>query len=138
MKGFITGAAMLLLLMVFPLQTALEMANEVRMTVFSDIVHLSVQRARVDGYFKSSTITELKQSLLNAFPDLSEGEIYINVTTAPKYRLDVFDVREAIFYDIRIPVRGIIAVPQLFGIEADRNRYISRRSGMVLSELPMP
>lgn len=138
MKEFIVAAAMLLLLITFPLQNALELSNEVRINKFSDIVYHSTQTARTDGYFTPANIAELRASLLAAFPDLTDADIYVNVTTTPKYRLNVFDSREAIYYDIRIPVRKIIAAPGIFGITPAQNTYISVRKGFVLSEVPMP
>lgn len=138
MKSFIAGAAVLMLLLIFPMQTALEMINEVRVSKFTSIVNLAAQKARTDGYFKETNINTLKNDLLSAFPDLSESEIYINVTTTPKYRTNRFDNRETIYYDIRIPVRKILAASGFFGIPSSENQYISRRSGFVLSEVPMP
>ncbi len=138
MKNFIAGAAILMLLLIFPLQSALGMTNEARISKFSNIVYLATQKARTDGYFKQATIDKMKNDLMAAFPDLIESDIYINVTTTPKYRTDVFDNREVIYYDIRIPIRKILTAPGFFGISASENQYMSRRSGFVLSEVPMP
>lgn len=138
MKEVIVCAALLVLLLIFPLQNALELSNEVRINKFSDIVYHSTQKARTDGYFTSANIAELKSNLLAAFPDLTDAEIYINVTTTPKYRLNYFDSRETIYYDVRIPVRKIIAVPNIFGISSSQNTYMSVRKGFVLSEVPAP
>lgn len=138
MKNFITGAAILILLLVFPLQNAQDLINQNRINKFSSIVYIAIQTARTDGYFKSDNIDRLKADLIAAFPDLSVSDIYINVTTAPKYRTDAFDKREAIHYDIRIPVKRVLASPRFFGISDNENQYISRRSGFVLSEVPMP
>jgi len=138
MKNFIAGVAVLLLLISFPLQTALELANEKRINRFSDIVYVATQTARTDGYFTEENINNIRSQLMAAFPDLAESDIYINVTTTPKYRLDVFDDREAIYYDIRIPVRKILVAPGLFGLSETGNSYVSQRQGFVLSEVPMP
>lgn len=138
MKNFITGACILILLIIFPLQSVQDLINHSRINKFSNIVYLSTQTARTDGYFKQTNIDKLKADLMSAFPDLSEADIYIKVTTTPKYRMDVFDSREAIYYDIRIPVRRILAAPRFFGLSDSENQYISRRSGFVLSEVPMP
>lgn len=135
MKDFIVLCAVAILLIVFPLQNALELSNEVRINKFSEIVYVSTQKARIDGCFKPENIAKLKADLFAAFPDLKESDIYIDVTTTPKYRKNYFDERELIYYDIRIPVRKIIAVPGLFGITPDQNRYFSVRKGFVLSEV---
>lgn len=129
---------MLILLIIFPLQTSLEIINEARVSRFSNIVYVATQTARTDGYFKQSNIDKLRDSLFKAFPDLTESEIYIDVTTTPKYRTDVFDNREAIYYDIRIPVRRIIAAPGLFGISEADNQYMTKKIGFVLSEVLRP
>jgi hypothetical protein len=138
MKNFIAGAAMLILLIVFPVQTSLEIINEARISKFSNIVYVATQTARTDGYFKQSNIDKMKSELLSAFPDLSPEEIYMVVTTTPKYRTDIFDNRETINYDIRIPVRRIIAAPGLFGISEADNQYMTKKTGFVLSEVLRP
>lgn len=138
MKNFMTGAAILILLLIFPLQNVQDQINQNRINKFSSIVYLATQTARVDGYFKQDNTSKLKADLMAAFPDLSEADIYIDVTTTPKYRTDAFDSREAIFYDIRIPVRKIIASPGFFGLSESENQYVSKRSGFILSEVNKP
>lgn len=138
MKNFIAGAAILILLLIFPLQNVQDQINQTRINKFSNIVYLATQTARVDGYFKQDNINKLKTDLMAAFPDLSEADIYIDVTTTPKYRTNIFDSREAIYYDIRIPIRKVIASPGFFGLSESENQYISQRSGFVLSEVNMP
>jgi len=138
MKNFLAGLAIILLLIVFPLQSVLEISNERRLQRFSDIVYEAAQTARLDGYFKQDTIDKLKQNLLYEFPDLSESDIYINVTTTRKYRTYEFDERETINYDIRIPIRKIIAVPAFWGISDNDNKATAVRSGFVLSEVLAP
>lgn len=138
MKNFLAGLAIILMLIVFPMQSVLEISNERRLQRFSDIVYEAAQTARLDGYFKQDTIDKLKQNLLNEFPDLSEGDIYVNVTTTRKYRTYKFDERETINYDIRIPIRKIIAVPAFWGISDNDNKATAVRSGFVLSEVLAP
>jgi hypothetical protein len=123
---------------VFPLQSVLEITNERRIQKFSDVVYEAAQTARLDGYFKQETIDKLKHDLLTSFPDLSEGDIYINVTTTRKYRTYVFDDREAINYDIRIPIRKIVAVPSFWGISDSDNKAMAERNSFVLSEVLAP
>ncbi len=111
MKNFLAGLAIVVLLIVFPLQSVLEISNERRIQRFSDIVYVAAQTARLDGYFKQENIDKLKQDLIMEFPDLSSSDIYVSVTQTKKYRTLEFDEREAIYYDIRIPIRKIAAVP---------------------------
>jgi len=135
MKNFLAGIAIVVLLIVFPLQTVLEITNERRIQRFTDIVYVAAQTARFDGYFKMETIDKLKNDLKTEFPDLSSSDIYINVTTTMKYRTNVYDDREAINYDIRIPVRKVVAVPAYFGITDSENKVTVKRAGFVLSEV---
>lgn len=135
MKNFLAGLAIVVLLIVFPLQAVLEITNERRIQRFSDIVYIATQTARTDGYFKQATIDKLKQNLMSDMPDLTAGDIYVNVTTTKKYRTSVFDEREAINYDIRIPIRKIVAVPAYWGISENENQVTAKRAGFVLSEV---
>jgi len=135
MKNFLAGLAIVVLLIVFPLQSVLEISNERRMQRFSDVVYIATQTARLDGYFKQATIDKLKQDLESDFPDLADGDIYVSVTTTMKYRTSVFDEREAINYDIRIPIRKIVAVPAYWGISDSENQVTAKRAGFVLSEV---
>lgn len=138
MKEFIALCLVSVFLLIFPLQYTLELSNEIRINKFSDIVYVSTQTARIDGCFKPDNIAQLKADLFAAFPDLKESEIYIDVTTTPKYRKNFFDERELIYYDIRIPIRKIIAVPEFFGISPEQNSYMCVRKGFVVSEVLAP
>ena len=138
MKNFIAGMAVLLLLVIFPLQSTLELVNDQRLARFDEIVYKATQTARVDGYFKQTTVDQLRADLRAAFSDLSDGDIYIDVTTTPKYRTNVFDERELVYYDIRIPVKKLVVAPAILGINESDNQYISCKRGFVLSEVLMP
>jgi hypothetical protein len=135
MKEFLAGLAIVVLLIVFPLQSVLEIYNERRVQRFSDIVYTACQNARLDGYFRQATVDKLRTDLTTEFPDLLAGDIYVNVTTTKKYRTTVFDEREEINYDIRIPIRKIVAVPAYWGISDSENKATARRAGFVLSEV---
>lgn len=124
------------------MQTALEIVNEARVAKFSNIVYVSIQQARIDGYFTTENIQKMREDIENSFPDLKNdpGSIIINLpgNNRRKYRGSSFDTTELIHYDISIPVRKIIAVPTLFGISADKNSYWLRKKGFVLSEVLPP
>ena len=135
MKNFLAGLAIVVLLIVFPLQAVLEISNERRIQRFSDIVYVAAQTARLDGYFKQENIDKLKHDLIKEFPDLSNSDIYINVTQTKKYRTLEFDEREAIYYDIRIPIRKTAAVPAYWGISDFENQVTVKRAGFVLTGL---
>ena len=138
MKTLIATIASVLILLFFPLQNALDTINNQKMHYFHMIVHKSTQTARVDGYFTQDNIDVLTQDLLNAFPGLDAGDIYIDVTTTPKYRTDEFDDRERILYDIKVPIENVIAAHKMFGINDADNSFTYGESGYVLSEVLMP
>ena len=138
MKNFIAGVAVLLVILLFPLQIAMDVINDQRLNKFDVITFKAIQIARTDGYFKQSTIENLKSELLTEFPDLEESDIVINVTTTPKYRTNEFDDREVISYDIAIPVSNVIVAGSLLGLSDNENSFMSRKKGYVLSEVLMP
>lgn len=138
MKNFISGVAILILLLVFPLQNVLEIVNDHKINKFDEIVYRATQTARTDGYFTDANINELKYNITTSFSDVTEDEILINVTTTPKYRLNEFDARENIEYEIGIPVKKIVVAGSLFGIDDADNRYMYIKKGYVLSEVLMP
>jgi hypothetical protein len=72
------------------------------------------------------------------FPDVSQGEIVINVTTDMKYRVDQDDVREHISYDIEVPLKKIVSANIFLGIPDSANQAVYIQSGYVLSEVPSP
>lgn len=138
MDDLIAIIIIIVFLMFFPVQNALDTINQHNIAEFSNIVYVATQIARTDGYFKETTIDKIKADLVSRINGLNESEIFIDVTTTPKYRLNAFDIRETIQYDIQIPIKKIIVAPALFGISAADNQYVSRRVGYVLSEVPMP
>lgn len=138
MKNFIVMCATTLLMLVFILQSPLDTINNTRIEQFNELVNRATEQARFDGYFTDFNINELKSNILAKFPNLSEGEIIINVTTTPKYRTNEFDEREVINFEIGVPIKKIIALNTLVGISDFDNQYIYKRSGYVLSEVLMP
>lgn len=138
MKGFIVTFASLLLLIVFPLQNIVDTMNHYRIGVLLDIIHVSKETARIDGRFTTDNINELKNSIMKAFPDISESDITIDVETSIKYKTDTFDMREAIYYNISVPIEKIVAANRLFGIPDEINRYYYEKEGYVFSEVLRP
>lgn len=137
MKEFIVGISVLLILMFFPLQWVLNQVNHYKIQSVNNIVHNSAQKARIDGYFKESTINEMKSNLANALA-IDESRIEVNVTTTPKYRFDSFDYREMIAYEVIVPIDSVMAMNRLFGITDEDNRYQYTVKGEVPSELLAP
>jgi len=134
MKTFIITIAAVILLMVFPLQNVQDIINSHKIERFDEIVYSACQKARTDGRFTESNISQLKSDILAEFPDVSEDEIIIEVTTSMKYKRFEFDAREAINYKIGIPIKRIVNLGKFLGIEDEENRASYIMEGYVLSE----
>jgi len=126
--------AAVILLMVFPLQNVQDIVNSHKIERFDEIVYSACQKARTDGRFTESNISQLKSDILAEFPDVSEGEIIIEVTTSMKYKRFEFDAREAINYRIGIPIKRVVNLGKFLGIENEDNRFNYIMEGYVLSE----
>ena len=134
MKTFIVTIAAVILLMVFPMQNVQDIVNSHKIERFDEIVYSACQKARTDGRFTESNISQLKSDILSEFPDVSEDEIIIDVTTSMKYKRFEFDSREAISYRIGIPIKRIVNLGKFLGIEDEDNRFNYIMEGYVLSE----
>ena len=134
MKTFIVTVAAIILLMVFPMQNVLDIVNSHKIERFDEIVYSACQKARTDGRFTESNISEMKDSILAEFPDISEDEIIIDVTTSMKYKRFEFDSRETINYKIGVPIKKIVSLGKILGIEEEDNRCDYVMEGYVLSE----
>jgi len=134
MKTFIVTIAAVILLMVFPLQNVQDIVNSHKIERFDEIVYSACQKARTDGRFTESNISQLKGDIISEFPDVSEDEIIIEVTTSMKYKRFEFDVREAINYKIGIPIKRVVNLGKFLGIEDENNRASYIMEGYVLSE----
>ena len=134
MKTFIVTIAAVILLMVFPLQNVQDIVNSHKIERFDEIVYSACQKARTDGRFTETIISQMKESILSEFTDISEDEIIIDVTTSMKYKRFEFDAREAISYKIGIPIKRIVSLGGFLGIKDEDNRFNYIMEGYVLSE----
>ena len=134
MKTFIVTIAAVILLMVFPMQNVQDIVNSHKIERFDEIVYSACQRARTDGRFTDSNISQLKSDILSEFPDVSEDEIIIDVTTSMKYKRFEFDSREVIDYRIGVQVKRIVNLGRFLGIKDEDNRFTYIMEGYVLSE----
>ena len=137
MKNFIIIAGLIIYLMFFPVQYVLNQQNHHDMMVAGEIVQKYAQTARTSGYFTVQLINGMRDELVSKLR-LDPSEITINVTTVPKYRLDAFDEREMISYQVDIPIKRIMALNQLMGVPESENHMIYTIKGEVASEVPMP
>lgn len=135
MKTFIVTVAAIILIMVFPMQNVQDIVNSHKIERFDEIVYSACQKARTDGMFTESNISEMKDSILSEFPDVSEDEIIIEVTTSIKYKKFELDKRETINYRIGVPIKKIVSLGKFLGIEDKDNRCDYITEGYVLSEV---
>jgi len=134
MKTFIVTVAAIILLMVFPMQIVLDIVNSHKIERFDEIVYTACQKARTDGRFTESNISQMKDNILAEFPDVSEDEIIIEVTETMKYKRFEFDSRETINYKIGVPIKKIVSMGKVLGIKDEDNRCDYFMEGYVLSE----
>jgi len=120
--------------MVFPMQNVQDIVNSHKIERFDEIVYSACQKARTDGRFTDSNISQLKSDILSEFPDVSEDEIIIDVTTSMKYKRFEFDSREVINYRIGVPVKRIVNLGRFLGIKDEDNRFNYVMEGYILSE----
>jgi len=134
MKTFIVTVAAMILLLVFPMQIVQDIVNSHKIERFDEIVYIACQKARTNGRFTESNISEMKNNILAEFPDVSEDEIIIEVTETMKYKRFEFDSRETINYKIVVPIKKIVNLGKLLGIKDEDNRFNYVMEGYVLSE----
>jgi len=134
-KTFIVTIAAVVLLMVFPMQNVQDIVNSHKIERFDEIVYSATQKARTDGRFTSSNISQMKGKILEVFPEVAEEELIVDVTTTIKYKRFEFDSREAIFYEIGVPIKKIVSLNKILGIADEDNRTDYIIKGYVLSEV---
>ena len=135
MKTFIVTIAAVVLLMVFPMQNVQDIVNSHKIERFDEIVYSASQKARTDGRFTPSNISDMKGKILAVFPEVAEDELIVNVTTSMKYKRFDFDSRETIDYEIGVPIKKIVSLNKILGITDADNRTDYTIEGYVLSEV---
>ena len=135
MKTFIVTIAAIVLLMVFPMQNVQDIVNSHKIERFDEIVYSASQKARTDGRFTPSNISDMKGKILAVFPEVAEDELIVNVTTSVKYKRFDFDSRETIDYEIGVPIKKIVSLSKILGIADADNRTDYTIEGYVLSEV---
>jgi len=120
------------MLLPFIPQFALQMKNDRNMDRVDTIVNAVKEEARQEGYFTGSMIGRMKSDIMAL--GFKEDEINIDVTTSPKYRIESFDSRELINFDVSIVIEKKIAANRLFGISDEDNKGIYHVKGAVTSE----
>lgn len=134
MKEFISGTAMLLLLLIFPLQAQTDTLSAYKINNLNEIVFNAAEQARFDGYFTNDNITDTKNKIAQVF-NIEPSEVIINATTTPKFRSNEYDERERIEYEIIVPFKGIFASSQFLGLSDEINNKNIVKKGYIFSEV---
>jgi hypothetical protein len=135
LKTIIIGMAVLMLLLVMAGQIITMQVNEYRIENFDNVLDNHLEEARFKGYFSAEIITSLQNELLSAFPYLEPSDIFMDVTTTPKYKdvFGVYDERERILYDIKVPIEKFFFAAGFLNVED--NGFDYGKSGFVHSEV---
>ncbi|WP_101809506.1 hypothetical protein [Paenibacillus pasadenensis] len=137
MKEFLAAAVMFVILLYFPVQWSLQTYNHTLRLNVDTVVNKYAQEARVTGRFTPDSILAMKKDIA-AKTNLSVTEIAVQATMTPKYRRDDFNDQEFIDYEVKIPIRSIIALSSYWGISPSDNQTTYTRRGQVASEVLMP
>lgn len=136
MKDLIVLMAVLLILLPFPLQYALEEYNHHQKSEIQSYVYSAKEKARQEGYFTPEIKEELIQNIVRNF-NITADEIVILTDERKKYRSDRFREAELIHYRIEVPIKGIIAAAAIWGIAASDNQASYVIEGHAASEAIM-
>lgn len=137
MKDLIITVGVMLLLLTFPLQYALEQQNHYKASQVQKIVHTAKEKAKQEGYFTTAIKEEIRTELSHTLK-IPKGQISMTVTETPKYRINEFDERELLQYRIEVPIQKVIATPGFFGISDQNNKAVYIVEGSTSSELVKP
>lgn len=133
MKDFIVLIAVLILLLPFPLQYALEEYNHNQKSEIQSYVFTAKEKAKQKGYFTE----EIKKQLVDNISknlDIKKNEINIITDDKRKYRESKFNKDNLIHYRIEVPIKRIIAVPSIWGISDEENQSVYTIEGYAASE----
>jgi len=120
MKQLIIMSAILVLLLTFPLQYALEQKNHHDMLQLQTFVHNAKEQAKQEGYFTADIISNLEANIINEFESIDPSEIVIDATGVSERK----ERGELIYYKIGVPINDIIAVNKFWGIDEADNTMI--------------
>lgn len=120
MKEFIAGAAILILLLTFPLQYALEQQNHYKLSQLQMHVHNAKEEAKQLGYFSDAIINTLKSNISGSFKDISPAEVIVSATTLAERK----PRGEELHYRIQVPLKKLIAANLFWGIDEVNNKTV--------------
>lgn len=133
MSKYIAGLIVLIFLAPCFSQYVVETKNNHSISLCESVVYAAKEQAKQEGYFTPEIIDNMKSEIAKIFK-IEKGEIIVNVTTTPKYRMNEFDERELISYEIGVPIKKIIGANSSWGISDEDNQMIRYIRGSVASE----
>ena len=116
-----------------------EQAHFKRSTVIN-VTAQHAQQARQEGYFTPEIIESMKKEIAEKLK-VDESDVIVvesDTTTTPKFRTETFNEYEQIHYKVQIPIKNVVAMAGLFGINEADNQYMFTVSGQVSSEKLFP
>ncbi|GKX28707.1 hypothetical protein SH1V18_11870 [Vallitalea longa] len=133
MKDFIVLIAVLILLLPFPLQYALEEYNHNQKSEIQSYVFTAKEKAKQEGYFTEKIKKQLIESITQNL-NIKENDISIITDNKRKYRESKFNKDNLIHYKIEVPIKKVIAVPIIWGISDEENQTVYTIEGYAASE----
>lgn len=154
MKQFIVTCASIVLIMIFPLQLAVDTRNANTIERVNMAVHSASQKARTHGYFTPEIITELSIAIegilgnntfeysFNEDPTAFFDSIFDSGDTlfafhyenVPKFRRGEAGDQERIYFTYKIKIPRLFAGASILGIDEEEEKYIYKIETFVLSE----
>ncbi len=133
MKNFIVLAAVLVLLMTFPIQYALNIKNHQTISITQKYTNNAKEKARQIGYFSENIINELINNLITD-AGLERDDIIVEATDLShrKKRGDM------LHYKVTIRLACLIAAQDIWGIDNSENFGIYTIENDAPSEWLMP
>ncbi len=129
MKDFIALCAVVVLLLTFPVQYALNIRNHYEMALVQKYVSNAKEHSKLEGCFTDSIVEDMKKAIVDG-TSIREDEI--------QFASENMNVRvergQIIHYSISVPIHKLIAVEALWGIREDDNKGLYRLENTIVSE----
>ena len=117
MKDLISLCAVLILLMTFPIQYALNTRNHYSISLMQKHVNNAKELSRVEGYFTDQIVSDLKASISEDL-SIDDEDVVVNATKMTERKLK----GELMHYQVTVPINQIIASNIFWGISDENNR----------------
>lgn len=121
MKQFIVLMAVLPILLLFLMQFSMDQRNSQRLGKIQDLIYISKESARQEGYFSLELKEKLREDLSRT-AGVAPEEIIIECDDTIKYRYNSGEDR-LIYYRIEVPIKKVMAGSRIFGITEEENGY---------------